>query len=166
MQNSRLLILKALIILFIITGCLKRDIHYDLQKNKIMQCRIVSHSSVDYDALSFGNGFIKKLNNQGWVTYVETAVSGTFDFVDSLWYHMEYEFGNGKVIAQITVVKKHYQGAMSSPENLQPDGYPEEYTMMAWFDPVKGYLIRINGTGGSFPGDFLLQYKIDEIWQQ
>jgi hypothetical protein len=157
------------VVLFVITiasGCLKRDLRYDIVKKAAVSCAVRGYNGILYDGLSFGNGMSKTLNEHGWVTYVATAVSQSFDNTDSIFYNMEYRKEGNSIVADITVHKIHFEGAFqfNSGGALIPLDWfpPEDYTIKAWFDIPTGHLTRINGTGGNFPDDFVLQYDKKE----
>lgn len=166
MKQLHLPFAVVFIIMFIGTGCLKKDLRYDMVKKATVSCVVLTYNGIQYDALSFGNGMRKTLNQQGWVTYLATAVSQSFDNTDSIFYRMEYHAEGNTVVADITAHKKHFEGAFdfnNGGKLILMDWFPpEDYSFKAEFDIFSGHLTRIGGSGSSFAGAFVLQYDKKE----
>lgn len=148
-------------LLFVFSGCMKRDVRFS--PGTATKCNVAHFSSSAYDGLSFGNGMAKTFNEKGWVKTMKMAVAGNFDDVDSLFYNITYSTPpNGAyIIASISCIKKPYEGALSNNGVLIPHSgrSTETYILTATFDLIKGHLLKISGTGGFFPGVFILTYS-------
>lgn len=148
----------ATTVLFL-SGCMKKDVRF--YRDTATKCNVAQYPAVGYDGLSYGNGMKKTFNEFGWAKTLTMAIAANFNFVDSVYCYITYRtVAPGRpVVATIQVLKRHYE---IDGENLyQSEVFPddENYTLTAWFDPHQGYLTKIAGDGGWFPGTFVMTYS-------